>query len=162
MLFFLAIFVTPIDNIIVTIAGSPSGIAATAKPTDVINISIGSIFFNIPITYIIAHITRHTIPKVFPTSDSFFCIGVSGASSSFIMLAIFPILVFIPVSVTIAFPCPETTILAINPIFFISPNGIFSSSICASLFSTGSVSPVKLDSSIFKLNPSIILQSAGT
>jgi len=39
---------------------------------------------------------------------------------------------------------------------------IIASIICASLFSTGSVSTVKLDSSIFKLNPSIILQSAGT
>ena len=33
--------ITPIASIIVTIAGSPSGIAATAKETAVINISNG-------------------------------------------------------------------------------------------------------------------------
>ena len=160
--FFFAILVTPIDNIIVTIAGKPSGIAATAKPTEVINISTGSIFFIIPIIKIIAHITKHTIPRIFPTSPSFFCIGVSGASSSIIMFAICPILVFIPISVTIAFPLPLTTILAINAIFFISPSGISSLFIILFVLLTGSVSPVKLDSSIFKLNSSIILQSAGT
>ena len=67
MLLFFAIFVTPSDNIIVTIAGNPSGIAATASPTDVINISIGSIFFINPITNIIKHIAKHTIPNIFPT-----------------------------------------------------------------------------------------------
>ena len=104
MLLFFAILLTPIDNIIVTIAGKPSGIAATASPTDVINISIGSIFFIIPIANISTHIAKHTIPSIFPTCDSFFCIGVSGVSSSIIILAIFPTLVFIPVSVTTAFP----------------------------------------------------------
>ncbi len=160
--FLLAIFVTPIDNIIVTIAGSPSGIAATANPTDVINICIGSIFFTIPITNIIPHIIKHTIPSVFPTSPNFFCIGVSGDTSSIIISAIFPILVHIPVSVTIAFPLPLTTVLAMNAIFFISPSEIFFSFIDSFILLTGSVSPVKLDSSIFKLNSSIILQSAGT
>ena len=67
MLLFFAIFVTPSDNIIVTIAGNPSGIAATASPTDVINISIGAIFFINPITNIIKHIAKHTIPSIFPT-----------------------------------------------------------------------------------------------
>ena len=111
---------------------------------------------------ITAHIAKHTIPRIFPTSPSFFWIGVSGASSSIIIFAICPILVFIPVSVTIAFPLPLTTILPINAVFFISPNGISSLFITWLVLVTGSVSPVKLDSSIFKLNSSIILQSAGT
>ena len=70
--FFFAIFVTAIESIIVTIAGKPSGIAATAKPTDVINISVIGIFFIIPITNITAQITKQAIPSTFPTSSNFF------------------------------------------------------------------------------------------
>lgn len=69
--FFFAIFVTPIESIIVTIAGNPSGIAATASPIDVINISIAGIFFNIPIKNIAIHIIIHTTPNIFPTSSNF-------------------------------------------------------------------------------------------
>ena len=72
ILFFFAIFVTPIDNIIVTIAGNPSGIAATANPTDVINISVGEIFLISPIIKINTHIIKHPIPRFFPTWDNFF------------------------------------------------------------------------------------------
>ena len=50
--FLLDILVTPIESTIVTIAGSPSGIAATASPTEVINISTADIFLSIPITKI--------------------------------------------------------------------------------------------------------------
>ena len=72
MLFFFAIFVTPIDNTMVTMAGNPSGIAATASPTEVINISIGDICLKSPITKIRAHILKQAIPKAFPTSANFF------------------------------------------------------------------------------------------
>ena len=68
MLFFLAILVTPIESIIVTIAGSPSGIAATASPTDVINISFTGIFLNKPIINIRKHIPNAANPNFFPTS----------------------------------------------------------------------------------------------
>ena len=151
MLFFLAILVTPIESIIVTIAGNPSGIAATASPTDVINISTGSICFIRPITKIITHIAKHAKPNIFPTSPNFFCNGVCGASSSIIILAICPTFVFIPVSVTTAFPCPFTAILAIKAIFFISPNGAFLLHKISASFSAPCVSPVNDDSSIFKL-----------
>ena len=70
--FFFAIFVTPIESIIVTIAGSPSGIAATARPIDVINISVTGIFFNIPIIKITAQIAKQAIPSTFPTCSNFF------------------------------------------------------------------------------------------
>ena len=162
ILLFFAILLTPIDSIIVTIAGNPSGIAATANPTDVMNISIGSMCFIIPIKNINTHIAKQTIPNDFPTCANFFCIGVSGVSSSIIILAICPTLVFIPVSVTTAFPCPFTTILAINAMFNMSPNGTSFCATISAFFSTGSVSPVKLDSSIFKLWFSNNLQSAGT
>ena len=149
ILFFFAIFVTPIESTIVTIAGNPSGIAATASPTDVINISIGSIFLITPITKIIIHIIKHATPKIFPTCPSFICIGVSGALFSIIIFAIFPTSVCIPISVTIAFPCPFTTILAIYPKFFLSPIGLSLFPINSASFSDGIVSPVRLDSSIF-------------
>ena len=151
IVFFLAILVTPIESIIVTIAGNPSGIAATANPTDVMNISIGSIFFRIPITNMIAQITKQPIPNVFPTSPSFFCIGVSGDSFVIIIFAIFPTFVFIPISVTIASACPFTTIVLAKAIFKVSPKAVFSSNNTSASFVTGTVSPVKLDSSIFRL-----------
>ena len=151
IVFFLAIFVTPIESIIVTIAGSPSGIAATASPTEVINISTGSIFLRIPITNINAQMTKHPMPRVFPTSPSFFCIGVSGDSFVIIILAIFPTFVFIPISVTIASPCPFTTIVFAKAIFNVSPRAVLSPNNTSASFVTGTVSPVKLDSSIFKL-----------
>ena len=119
---FFTIFCTPIANTIVDTATNPSGIAATANPTDVINISIGSIFFIIPIKKISMHIAKHAIPNIFPTCPNFFWIGVSGASFSIIIFAIFPTVVLIPVSVTTAFACPFTTVLAINAMFFMSPN----------------------------------------
>ena len=72
MLFLFAILVTPIESIIVTIAGNPSGIAATASPTAVINISMGSIFLMSPIIKIIMQIAKHAIPNIFPTSPNFF------------------------------------------------------------------------------------------
>ena len=111
MLFLFAILVTPIESIIVTIAGNPSGMAATASPTDVINISTIGIFLKIPIINIRTQIIMHAIARIFPTSPNFFWIGVSGASSSIIIPAILPTLVFIPVSVTTASPWPFTTIV---------------------------------------------------
>ena len=160
--FFFAIFVTPIDNTIVTIAGSPSGIAATANPTDVINISFISIFLNIPIINIKKHIPKHIIPKFFPTSPNFFWIGVSGDSSFIIIFAILPTLVFIPVSVTTASACPPITIVVANAKFTISPIAISFFNIFFASFSTGMFSPVNAASSIFKLFEFISLQSAGT
>ena len=161
IVFFFAILVTPIESIIVTIAGSPSGIAATANPTEVINISIGSIFLTNPITNISKQIIKHPIPKLFPTSASFFCIGVSGDSSVIIIFAILPTFVFIPVSVAIASAWPFTTIVVANPIFIVSPKDVLSFKITFASFSTGTVSPVKLDSSTFRLYEVTSLQSAG-
>ena len=151
MLFFLAILVTPIESIIVTIAGRPSGIAATASPTDVINISTIGIFLNIPITNINTQITMHAIASIFPTSFNFFCIGVSGDSSSIIIPAIFPTLVFIPVSTTTASPCPFTTTVVAKAILHKSPIAVFSFRILPLSLLVGIVSPVNADSSIFKL-----------
>ena len=161
--FLFAIFVTAMERIIVTIAGKPSGIAATAKPTDVINISTTDIFFITPITKIKAQITTQAIPSTLPTSLNFFWIGVCGASFVIIILAIFPTSVFIPILVTIPSACPFTTAVPAKTIFFMSPRGTFwLLNNAFSSFSTASVSPVRLDSSTFKLYVFINLISAGT
>ena len=68
MLFFLAILVIPIDSIIVTTAGNPSGIAATARPTEDMKISIVGIFFTTPIKNTSPHIISAAIPSFLPTS----------------------------------------------------------------------------------------------
>jgi len=52
---------------IVTIAGNPSGIAATARPTEVMKISTGGIFLNNPIKNIAAQIIKQIKPSVLPT-----------------------------------------------------------------------------------------------
>ena len=161
--FFFAIFVTAIESIIVTIAGKPSGIAATAKPTDVINISVIGIFFIIPITNITAQIAKQAIPNTFPTSSNFFWIGVVGDSFVIIIFAIFPTSVLIPVLTTIPSACPFTTIVLPNAILHISPSATFLFVITLSaFFSTGSFSPVRLASSTFKFTAFINLMSAGT
>ena len=69
--FFFTIFCTPIAKTIVDTATSPSGIAATASETAVINILIGSFPCINPIININAHIANAAIPKVFPNLFNF-------------------------------------------------------------------------------------------
>ena len=56
--FFLDMDFTPNDNTIATIATNPSGIAATAKLIEVINISTTCLPCNIPTTKIIPQIAK--------------------------------------------------------------------------------------------------------
>ena len=65
-----------IAKTIVDTAASPSGIAATAKLTAVINISRTPTLLKIPTTKIIAHAARATKPRYFPSFESFFWSGV--------------------------------------------------------------------------------------
>jgi ABC-type multidrug transport system fused ATPase/permease subunit len=64
---------TPIASIMVTMAGSPSGIAATARLTDVINITNNSIWRITPITKMIPQIINAPMPSNLPVCDSFLC-----------------------------------------------------------------------------------------
>ena len=109
MVFFFDMVWVPMASTIVTMAGSPSGIAATARLMDVINISKGAYFLIIPITNITAHMPMAVIPSIFPVLSSLFCRGVSLSLLSSIMDAIFPTSVDIPVAVTAAFPLPPVT-----------------------------------------------------
>ena len=151
ILFFLAILVIPIDSIMVTTVGNPSGIAATASPTDVIKISIAGIFLSKPITNTNEHIISAVMPNLFPTSPNLFWSGVSGDSSLIIIWAILPTFVFIPVSVATASACPLTAMVVANIRFSISPKDTFSFKITSAFLSTGKVSPVSADSSTLKL-----------
>ena len=87
-------------------AANPSGIAATARLTAVINISNGSFPYNSPMPKIATQIQTAAIPSVFPRRFSLFCNGVSVFSVWLIIPAIFPTSVVIPVSTTIPFPLP--------------------------------------------------------
>ena len=159
--FFFTIFWTPIAKTIVDTAASPSGIAATANDTAVINIWIGSFPCIRPTTNITTQIINAAIPNVFPNLFNFCCNGVSCFSVEFIIPAIFPTSVVIPVSTTIPFPLPYVTKLDENNIFFLSPIPISVSSIISEVFSTGTDSPVNELSCDFKFISSTILRSAG-
>ena len=160
--FFFTIFCTPIANTIVDTATKPSGITATASDTAVMNIFIMSFPCSNPITNITAHIANATIPNVFPKLFSLCCNGVSCFSVSFIIPAIFPTSVFIPVSTTIAFPLPYVIKLDENNILVLSPIPTSCSVISFDFFSTGTDSPVNDASCDFKFTASIILKSADT
>ena len=99
----------PMASTIVTMAGSPSGIAATARLIEVINISKAPYFLITPIIKIKAHIPIADNPSIFPVPSSLFCKGVSFFSSFAIIAAIFPTSVSIPVAVTTALPLPYVT-----------------------------------------------------
>ena len=64
--FFFAIRCTPRESIIVTIAGRPSGMAATARLTLVINISKIGRPCRVPIKKITTQIDKAAIPNAFP------------------------------------------------------------------------------------------------
>jgi len=69
--FLWAILPTPIDKTIVTITGSPSGMAETAKDTEVIKISIIGIPYHRPIAKITIQIAIAIIPSFLPSSANF-------------------------------------------------------------------------------------------
>ena len=74
--FFLTMRCTPIASTIVTMAGSPSGMAETARETAVINISRTFMPFSSPTINIIAQAASAIMPRYFPSCASFFCRGV--------------------------------------------------------------------------------------
>ena len=80
MAFFFAIFCTPIASTIVTTAVRPSGIAATARLTAVINILNVEKPLKTPIANIVIHIKIAPIPSSLPSLLSFFCKGVSSST----------------------------------------------------------------------------------
>ncbi len=106
MAFRFAMRSTPMERTMVTITGSPSGMADTAKDTAVIKISITGMPPASPIRKMTAQITRAKAPMYFPNSASFCCRGVLTSLSPSSMPAILPIWVFMPVSVMMASAVP--------------------------------------------------------
>ena len=102
----LTILVTLTAKTIVTVAASPSGTAATAKATAVLNDSSQLIPLNDSRINTITQITIQSNPIVLPISFNLTCKGVNSFSLSFNMPAILPTSFFIPVDVTIASPRP--------------------------------------------------------
>ena len=96
----------PNAKIIVTIAGSPSGIAATAKEIDVNSMSNHSRPLNIPTPNITTATIKIAIVKYFPKRFKFSCKGVIVSSEVANISAILPTSVFIPVPTTIPSPRP--------------------------------------------------------
>jgi hypothetical protein len=98
--------------------------------------------------------------RIFERLSSFFSSVVvfSGASSS--IHAIFHISVSIQIAVITAFQRHFVIIVPLNTIFFISAN-VEVSSMVSMCFSTGTLSPVKIASSISKFTASKTLPSAG-
>ena len=158
---FLAILCTPRARATVTIAGSPSGIAATARATATRSIWATELPFSMPAAKTIALIAMHIIPILLLTVLSSICKGVM-PSSPWTILAIFPISVYCPVPVTTAVHLPFTMVVPLKRRFFLSPNGRRWLSMIAVVLVTGSDSPVRIDSSACRFTCFMIRQSAGT
>ncbi len=108
-----AIVWVPNAKIIVTIAGNPSGMAATARETatkniSITNLSVGSVPRLVikPTTKTIAQIAKIIIVKILPSWFRFCFRGVSVSSVLLSMVAILPTSVCIPVPITIPSPRP--------------------------------------------------------
>ncbi|OPZ51246.1 MAG: hypothetical protein BWY92_00291 [Firmicutes bacterium ADurb.BinA052] len=104
--FLAAIRCTPMAMTMVTIAGSPSGIAATAKLTAVRNMSKAPSPRARPAMNTPAHMSSAAIPSFLPRISSLRWSGVVSCSASWSMAAILPIWVDIPVAATTATPRP--------------------------------------------------------
>ena len=96
----------PRASVNVNTAGRPSGIAATASETAVMNVSTRGIPFKNSMMNMAIHTTIAIADKVFPSFPTRFARGVS-SSSSWTMSAIFPISVAIPMFSTTPSPFPE-------------------------------------------------------
>ncbi len=103
-----AMRLTPMASVMVTTAGSPSGMAATARLMDIRSISSGFTCWKSPIIKITKHMISAPMPSFLPMAASLRCNGVCGADWLTIRRAILPTWVSIPVSTTMPCPWPDT------------------------------------------------------
>ena len=162
MAFRFAICCTPIASVIVTSAGSPSGMAATAKPI-VAEISSpnGIRWRNRPMSIMRTAMPRMTSVSTLPNCASCFVSGVCSDPASPTSVWMRPISVAAPVAVTMPRPCPAETIVPENAIDARSPTPASSATgpVC---FDDGTDSPVSAASSIRSWKLSMRRTSAGT
>ena len=147
---------------IVTMAGSPSGTAATASEIAVKSMSPTSLFCINAITNNSTQISTAIILKNFPRSARRFCKGVNSSPPLSIMSAILPICVCIPVAVTTPSPLPAVTVVVINTMLLLSKILLPFSNTGSADFTVGTDSPVKAASSTCKFTACINRISAGT
>ena len=102
----LAMRCTPMARAPVTTAGRASGTAATARLTPQRNISRSSWPLKIPRAETTATTASEPIPSHLPISAILLSRGVVSSSTSWIIWAILPNSVSIPVATTTAFPRP--------------------------------------------------------
>ena len=121
MVFTFTIRDTLMASTMVTTAGRPSGTAATAREIAVISISRMSRFCSTAIPNSSTQSRTDTILKNFPSSASFLWSGVNSFGTVFMIEAIFPISVCIPLAITMPSPRPPATMVDMNASFFRSP-----------------------------------------
>ena len=158
---FLSILLSPTARLMVTTAGRPSGIAATAKATDMVNISRMSDPIKRPDKNTRAQVITVITLSMPPSLASFSCKGVCSFLVSWMSFAIFPISAPIPILTTTALPLPFVMMVPENSIFFCSATSLSEGSF-SWVFFTGRLSPVRIDSWTSSCTASIILASAGT
>lgn len=162
MAFCFAIFEIPIARVTVTTAGSPSGIAATARATApriaVVNDSpTRSCTMNTTVAA-----TPAMMARVLLSASSCRSSGVLEGFADTNNSATFPISVVMPVLVTTTSARPRLTVVFMNTIPMRSPMGPSATVTASARFSTGTDSPVSEDSSTDRFAANIRRPSAGT
>ena len=160
MTFFLAMRFEAIVKAIVSASGKPSGKAETAKAITVNKITSYGLCFKInKIATIIAIATTRTLICL----ENFSIRMVSGVFSSgalLILSAILPSSVSKPIFTTIASARPDTTVVPEKAILLWSVMAAWSCLIVLAIFSTGKLSPVRIDSFTIKFCIDTIRMSA--
>ncbi|MFH1170187.1 MAG: hypothetical protein V1704_01360 [Candidatus Vogelbacteria bacterium] len=151
---------TPVARISVTTIGRPSGMTETASEMTVVNISLTGLPKSTPVVNKKRLIPTTTKIMIRDKSRMFVLSGIS-VSILAICLAILPIMVFTPVSTTIARPLPETTWVLFQIIFFWSAISRLGPSRMSATLCRGSDSPVREASSTLRLLATRIRASAG-
>ncbi len=160
--FWRAILETPRARVMVRTAGSPSGIAETARLTAVMNmVSRSNLWTNIPMRKTQMQRMTEIAPSCRPILSILRFSGGSSTSMACTIPAMFPNSVLIPVSVTTATARPLVTTVPMKTELVRSPTPRSSGS-APSLFVTGVDSPVRAASSSWRFAASRSLESAGT
>ena len=156
------IFCTPSAMMTVTMAGMPSGIAATAIATDDMKLPKRVLSLKkMPNTKMTAATEMTNAVMTLPSTARIFSSGVFAVSVFSRRSAILPISVSLPVRTTTAFACPLTTNDEEYSMFLRSKTPVFSSHVPAFLV-TPTDSPVSADSSHLSSSARRTRQSAGT
>ena len=100
---------TPMASVIVTAAGSPSGMAPTASATAALNIANGSSPRIRPTPKVIAARPKMAYNSTRLSAAILSANGVERSSADPTSSEMRPISVWSPVAVTIPVPCPDTT-----------------------------------------------------